>query len=351
MGRASSDRADYVQAVAAELALAHRTVTAECGEQVVQTIFLGGGTPTLLSDEQLGGILTQIRDRWQVADEAEISLEANPDTVTPQRARAWAAAGVTRVSLGMQSAESSVLKVLERTHSPQLLAAAVDAVKAAGLSVSVDVIYGTPGESVQSWQNTLAAVVALQPDHVSAYALTIEPGTAMGRRLRQGHISGVDDDDQATKYELADEVLTAAGFSWYEISNWARTAADRSRHNYHYWTGGLWWGIGPGAHSYLPGRRWWNIKHPGAYATALRDGTDLVAGAEELSPADQRLEQVMLRIRTCDGIRVADLVPAGQETVPRLVAEGLLVEQADRLVLTVRGRLLADTVTHQLLGH
>ncbi len=233
------------------------------------TVFFGGGTPTLLPPGDLGRMLDGVRDAFGIAPGAEITVEANPDTVTDAVMAELAASGVTRVSIGMQSAVPHVLAALDRTHDPANVRTAVAAARAAGLDVSVDLIYGAPGESLEDWRASVETAVDLAPDHVSAYALIVEDGTKLARRIRRGEVPAPDDDLQADMYELVDDRLAAAGFDWYEVSNWARSHDQRSRHNLAYWQGTDWWGFGPGAHSHVGGVRCWNVKHPSAYAQRL----------------------------------------------------------------------------------
>ncbi len=342
----------YADAVLRELDLAARVLGGDA--PAVQTVFLGGGTPTLLPATDLVRVLHGIRDRFGLSPDAEVTTEANPDSVTPASLAALAEGGFTRVSLGMQSAVPHVLQVLERTHDPANVGRAVGAARAAGLAVSLDLIYGTPGESVDDWRASLDAALALEPDHVSAYALVVEEGTKLASQVRRGLVPAPEDDDEATKYELAEQALHAAGYGWYEISNWARTPADRCRHNEGYWSGGDWWGVGPGAHSHVGGVRWWNVKHPAAFAGRLAAG-ESPAAAREILTADQRHdERVLLGVRLADGLPVDELQPTGRAAVAELVADGLVDGEAavrDRaVVLTLRGRLLADTVVRRLLG-
>jgi len=345
----------YVEAAVAEMDLAAVVLAgpAEQAPRRVDTVFFGGGTPTLLAVTQLAGLLRAIDQRWGLAVGAEVTTEANPDTVTARGAHALAAAGFTRVSLGMQSAVPHVLRTLDRTHDPSRVSAAVEAVRDAGMQVSLDLIYGTPGESLADWEASIDAALALQPDHLSAYALTIEPGTAMGAAVRRGRLARPSDDDEADKYELLDERLRDAGFDWYEISNWTHGSGLRCRHNMGYWTGADWWGIGPGAHSHVRGIRWWNVKHPAAYADRLSASLS-PAHAREVLTAEQRYDEgVMLHVRTREGLDLSSLRPGGRAAVERLVAGGLLdQDEADqgRAVLTRRGRLLTDTVVHGLLS-
>ena len=363
----------YADAVLAELDLAAKVLSRTCPLPAVDTVFVGGGTPTMLAAADLVRVLDGVRERFGLADGAEVTTEANPDSVSAPGLATLAAGGFTRVSLGMQSAVPHVLATLDRTHDPAGVARAVTAARSAGLEVSVDLIYGTPGESLADWRTSLDAAVALEPDHVSAYALVVEDGTRLAAQVRRGLLPPTDDDDEAAKYELADELLEASGFGWYEVSNWARRTADgsdgggraarparhRCRHNEGYWTGGDWWGVGPGAHSHVGGVRWWNVKHPGAYAARLNGGVSPAAGREELTSEQRYEERMLLGVRLRDGLRMAELQAVGRLAVAGLVEDGLvadgLVDGPDvlrdaRIVLTRRGRLLADTVVRRLLG-
>jgi oxygen-independent coproporphyrinogen-3 oxidase len=349
-------REGYVEAALAEMAMARASMAGDA--RAASTVFFGGGTPTMLDAAALARLLDGVRETWGLADGAEVTTEANPDSVSEASVAALADSGFTRVSLGMQSAVPRVLATLDRTHDPEGVARAVGWAKGAGLATSVDLIYGTPGETLDDWRASLDAAVALAPDHVSAYALVIEPGTRMGRDLRAGRIAPVDPDLQADMYEAADEALAAAGFAWYEVSNWARTPADACRHNLGYWRGQDWWGIGPGAHSYLevPGgeaRRWWNVKHPRAYAERIAAGESPEDGGETLDDEQRYVERVMLGVRLGSGIPLRALRPASAGRVPGLADDGLVeveVEGEDpRVVLTRRGRLLADAVVRDLV--
>jgi putative oxygen-independent coproporphyrinogen III oxidase len=344
--------ATYADAALAELDLAV-TVLGPLAP-TVSTVFVGGGTPTLLAAHDLVRVLAGIRDRFGLAPGAEVTTEANPDSVTPESLKVLAEGGFTRVSIGMQSAVPSVLATLERTHDPANVRRAVDAARAAGLKVSVDLIYGTPGESLQDWRDSLSAAVALRPDHVSAYALVVEEGTKLAAQVRRGQVPAPEDDDEAAKYEIADEVLSAAGYRWYEVSNWALEEADRCRHNEGYWTDGNWWGVGPGAHSHVGGVRWWNVKHPNAFASRVSSRQSPAAGRELLTDDQRYDELVLLGVRRADGLDVDALAPQGRSAVAGLIADGLVQGRpalADRrVVLTRQGRLLADTVVRRLLG-
>ncbi|MDR2565507.1 MAG: radical SAM family heme chaperone HemW [Bifidobacteriaceae bacterium] len=337
----------FVRQAMAELEFARRELGPAAREAAA--VFFGGGTPTLLPAAELAELLGAVREAFGVAPGAEITAEANPDTVGPAYLDRLAAAGFTRLSLGMQSAVPGILATLDRTHDPAGVALAVAAARRAGLDPSVDLIYGTPGESLADWEASVRAALDLGVDHISAYALTLEPHTPMARRIRAGQMAGVDPDEQADKYELADGLFEAAGLRWYEISNWSRPGHE-SRHNLGYWTGADWWGVGPGAHSSVGGERWWNLKAPSAYGRALAAGQPPKAGGERLDQAAEALERVMLRLRTARGLELASLSHAARLAVPTLEADGLIqVVPPDRLALTRRGRLLADLVTRELI--
>ena len=313
----------------------------------VSTVFFGGGTPTLLPVDDLTRVLATVEQRFGLAADAEVTTEANPDSVTPQSLAALREGGFTRVSFGMQSAVPHVLRVLERTHDPDRVPRAVAWARDAGFEqVSLDLIYGTPGESVADWQVSVEAALACEPDHVSAYSLIVEDGTRLARQVRTGAIPAPDDDDLAEKYVIADEAFAAAGLRWYEVSNWARDEAARCRHNELYWTSASWWGIGPGAHSHVAGERWWNVKHPSAYAARMTAGESPAQDGEVLDDGTRHTERVMLELRLRDGLPL-DLVD--RDRVADVVARGLGVLQAERLVLTRRGRLLADAVVRELV--
>jgi oxygen-independent coproporphyrinogen-3 oxidase len=315
-------------------------------------VFVGGGTPTLLSAADLGLLLDGVRSAFGLHDGAEVTTEANPDSVTAESLQRLRDNGFTRVSFGMQSAVPRVLATLDRTHDPERVPQVVQWARQAGLDVSLDLIYGTPGESLDDWSTSLQAALACEPDHVSAYALVVEQGTRLATRVRRGEVAMPDDDDEADKYELADEVLGAAGLSWYEVSNWSTTTATRCQHNLGYWQGADWWGVGPGAHSHVGGVRWWNVKHPSGYASRLAAGHSPAAAREVLSPEQQQAEQVLLAVRLAQGLDLGVVEPAGRRAVAALVADQLLDGRsalAGRAVLTRRGRLLTDTVVRALL--
>jgi putative oxygen-independent coproporphyrinogen III oxidase len=316
----------------------------------VATVFFGGGTPTLLAPSAFGAILRAIDDEFGLLPDAEVTAEANPESVTEASLAELRAQGVTRMSFGMQSVVTEVLAVLDRVHQPGRPLACVKWARDAGFGhVSLDLIYGTPGESDADWRRSLEAAVGAGPDHVSAYALTVEDGTRLAARVRRGELTAPDDDVLAGRYVIADEMLTAAGYGWYEISNWATGRPARCAHNMLYWTGGDWWGIGPGAHSHVGGTRWWNVRHPAAYAARISSGASPGQAREILTGAETHLERVMLLTRLSDGCPLTILNPDGRAAVARVAADGLgRIIDNERLVLTRSGRLLADTVVRAL---
>ena len=339
----------YPDALAHEIALARRVLDDAGHAEPLSTVFFGGGTPTLLPAAALVGVLDRLRDAFGIVEGAEVTVEANPDTVDSAALQRLRDGGVTRASIGMQSAVPHVLAALDRTHDPARVPEAVAAAKSAGLETSVDLIHGAPGESLDDWRRSLEAAIALEPDHISAYALIVEPGTALARRIRRGEVPEVDDDLQADMYELADELLAAAGYEWYELSNWSRGGAHPSRHNLAYWHDTDWWGFGPGAHSHVNGTRFWNAKHPAAYAARLARGESPAQGRERLDARQRDAERVLLRTRLREGL-ATDRLPH-PERVAELIADGLVEPAAalrGRVVLTLRGRLLADVVARAL---
>ena len=348
-------RASYADAAVAEVRQARRVLGD--ADIPVETVFFGGGTPTLLPPEDLARILAAIDAEFGLAEGVEVTTESNPDSVDAAALEGLRAGGFTRISFGMQSAVPHVLDVLDRTHDPARVPLVVDWARAAGFGqVSLDLIYGAPGESLGDWGTSLRAALASEPDHLSAYALIVEEGTALARRVRRGEVpggQGPDDDDLADKYLLADELLGGSGLGWYEVSNWARTPEAACRHNVLYWTGADWWGVGPGAHSHVGGVRWWNVKHPAAYAGRVAAGASPGHGREVLEAETRRVERVLLETRLRQGLPVEVLDPDGRAAVPDLAARGLVEPSglaADRVVLTMRGRLLADAVVRDLLA-
>lgn len=320
-------------------------------EREAETVFFGGGTPTLLPHSDLKKMLQHIKEVWGIAETAEVNVEANPDSVDEEYIAALAEAGFTRVSIGMQSAQPHVLKTLDRTHNPESVGLVVSWVKSYGMQASVDLIYGTPGETLQDWRETLEIAISYKPDHISAYALIIEEGTKLARNIKRGLIDTPDDDLQASMYELADQMLTKAGFNWYELSNWAVNSESVSRHNIAYWTNTDWWGIGPGAHSHIGGVRWWNVKHPAAYAERIERLVSPSLEREVLTFESRILEEVLLKTRLAEGMPVVDIPWDTKQALTELIAEGLIDDQkASRgsIVLTLQGRLLADAVVRKL---
>jgi oxygen-independent coproporphyrinogen-3 oxidase len=364
-------RDDYASQAIAEIGLAENVLTSVgLPERPVSTVFFGGGTPTLLPASDLAAMLAAVRNTWGLGRGAEVTTEANPDSVDAAYLLALKDAGFTRISFGMQSAVPHVLATLERTHDPERIPLVVQWAREAGLDVSLDLIYGTPGESLDDWRRSLEHAIAQQPDHVSAYALIVEDGTKLARQIRRGEVAEPDDDLEADMYELADNLLGAAGYDWYEVSNWARPsgsvpefiegpeanldfAEHRSRHNLAYWQGHDWWGVGPGAHSHIGGVRWWNVKHPAAYADRIAAGHSPAAGRETLDDETRRVERVLLATRVRDGLPIGELTASGRTAVASLIADELVdpaAAFAGTIRLTVRGRLLADAVVRRLLA-
>ncbi len=351
------DQATFAKVMAGEIVLAGRVMAqVSLPRRTLSTVFFGGGTPTLLPAADLVGLLAALRAEFGLAPGAEVTVEANPDTVNEEYFAALAAGGFTRVSIGMQSAVPEVLAVLERTHKPSNVELAVRAAKAAGLQTSVDLIYGAPTETLEHWRDSVEAALKLDTDHISAYSLIVEPGTKLARQVRTGELPEPDEDLQADKYELADAAFAKAGFDWYELSNWSKGDQTASRHNLAYWKSQDWWGFGPGAHSHVGGVRWWNHKHPSAYATRLAANESPALARETLSAEVQNEERLLLELRLRAGLELEVLREhTGFEVgaVAQLIAEGLLDGAAalsQHLVLTLRGRLLADFVLRRLIG-
>ncbi|MFE7605163.1 radical SAM family heme chaperone HemW [Brachybacterium paraconglomeratum] len=346
-------QAEYADNAMAEMDLtlaADRAAGYEYEE--ISTVFFGGGTPTLLPADDLVRMLDHLRSLIPLADDAEVTTEANPDSVTRASLSRLADGGITRVSIGMQSAIPSVLATLDRTHDPDRVPQVVQWAKDAGLQVSLDLIYGTPGETVADVEASVCAALACEVDHLSAYSLIIEGNTAMARQLRRGEIEAPDPDDMADKYELVDDLTREAGLTWYEVSNFARTPEHRSRHNLAYWKGGDWWGIGPGAHRHRDGLRSWNVKHPSRYARMLASGELPVADSEQVAAEDRLVERIMLELRIADGLAV-DVVPEQNRSMLEVHRDRGHLDPdalaAGRAVLTREGRLLADAVIRDLV--
>ncbi|MGB9013145.1 MAG: radical SAM family heme chaperone HemW [Aeromicrobium sp.] len=338
-------RSTYADTAIAEIERAH----AAMGDRQVDTVFFGGGTPTQLPADDLVRVLRAIDDRFGLTSGAEVTTEANPDSVDPRALATLRAGGFNRISFGVQSAVPHVLATLDRTHRPERVPEAVQWAREAGFAqLSVDLIYGTPGESLDDWRASLEHALALQPDHVSAYALIVEDGTAFARQVRRGEVEMPDEDETADKYLLADDLLTEAGFGWYELSNWARDETARCQHNGLYWNSDDWFGIGPGAHSHVAGERWWNVKHPVAYAQRLAAGESPRMDGEFIDADTAQVERVMLQTRLRSGHPVTELSESARNKLPALVGRDLITLTDDRLVLTLTGRLLADAVVREL---
>ena len=345
-----ANRSEYAGTAIAELERAAAALGPDLPE--VSTVFVGGGTPTLLPAGELAAVLAAVRHLFPVAEGVEVTTEANPETVTPESLARLREGGFTRISLGMQSAAEHVLAVLDRRHTPGRAVDAAREARAAGFEhINLDLIYGAPGETAADWAASLDAVLAAPVDHVSAYALIVEAGTRLARRIDRGELPMPDDDVLADRYEQADATLRAAGFDWYEVSNWATSEAARCRHNELYWANANWWGIGPGAHSHVGGLRWWNVKHPAAYAERLAAGSSPVQDSELVDDAARALETVMLGLRLRDGLPLTALSEVGRSRTADAVVRGLLeadAHAAGRAVLTDHGRLLADALVRDL---
>jgi putative oxygen-independent coproporphyrinogen III oxidase len=346
-----ASRAGYVDTALGEIRLARRVLADR--DLPVHSIFVGGGTPTLLPSGDLAQIVSAIEESFGLAADAEVTTEANPESVDQESLHQLRSAGFTRVSFGMQSARGHVLRVLDRKHCIGRAEQCVHEARAAGFEhLNLDLIYGTPGESAADWQASLDAAIGAGPDHISAYALIVEDGTRLAARIRRGELPSPDDDVVADRYVQAEDTLVAAGFGWYEVSNWALSPAARCRHNLAYWRSRDWWGVGPGAHSHVGGTRWWNVKHPSTYARRLAAGVSPAEARETLSADDRRLERILLGIRLADGHPLADLREAGLLAAKEAVADGFLEPDAydsGRAVLTIHGRLLADALVRQLV--
>lgn len=348
----------YLAALAAEVRLAGDVLAGvpagaagPSSAPPVSTVFFGGGTPTLLASSAIGGVLTRLGDEFGLAAAAEVTIEANPETVDPESLAALRSAGVSRISFGMQSAVGHVLSVLDRQHTPGRALAAVEQARAAGFeSISLDLIYGTPGESAADWGASLDAAVSSGVDHVSAYSLIVEPGTRLAARVRRGELPEPDPDELADKYLQADEALVAAGMAAYEVSNWARPGHE-CRHNLNYWRGHNWWGFGPGAHSHVGGVRWWNVLHPRTYSARLLSAAPAspAHAREALSAEERRVERILLELRLAEGLELAVLTATERARAAEVISSGLGTVRESRLVLSVRGRLLADAIIRDLL--
>lgn len=349
-----ASQSEYADTVIREIELSKSVLNGE--SRKLSSVFFGGGTPTQLPANDLVRILKALENAFGFAGDAEITTEANPDNIDEAYLKTLASGGFTRVSIGMQSAVPSVLQTLERSHEPENVPAAVAAAKVAGLGNSVDLIYGAPGETLEEWKASVEAAIAMNPDHISAYSLIVEDGTKLARQIRSGELAEPDEDLQADKYELAEALFTEAGFSWYEVSNWSKSAETASRHNLAYWQSQDWWGYGPGAHSHLGGVRWWNVKHPSAFAKKLADGVSPAFGREVLDDRTRLEERILLEIRTSSGLDIElakQVNPQATNLIAAFIADGLVDAGSalrGRLILTLKGRLLADSLVRQLLA-
>jgi putative oxygen-independent coproporphyrinogen III oxidase len=345
-----ASRESYAALAIEEIKLAAKVLAGRAGP--VQTVFFGGGTPTLLPSADLTAILRAIDGELGLAHDVEVTTEANPETVDEPKLAELRAGGFNRISLGMQSAVPHVLAVLDRVHQPGRPEQCVAWARSAGFEhVSLDLIYGTPGETDADWRTSLDRAIAAGPDHISAYSLIVEEGTRLAARIRRGELPMPDDDVLADRYLIADDRLGAAGFGWYEVSNWAVRDDARCRHNELYWTGGDWWGVGPGAHSHAGGTRWWNVRHPSAYAQRISAGVSPAQAREVLTDSERATERIMLASRLAAGCPVAYLTPAGRAAARTAVEDGLASRGAleqGAVRLTKRGRLLADAVIRDL---
>lgn len=362
---AGASRGNYANMVIREMSIVRDWQSSHgIDEPEAATVFFGGGTPTILKASDLVAMLNAVRDTWSIAENAEITTEANPDTVNADYVKELADGGFNRISFGMQSAVPSVLKTLDRTHTPANVAAGVAAANAAGMRSSVDLIYGAPGESLDDWRTSVRTAIDLGVNHISAYALTVAPNTKMGRQIDAGTLSTPDDDDEATKYEIADDLLGAAGLEWYEISNWARPGYE-SQHNLGYWRNVDWAGLGPGAHSHYgnvlgveqsapeektetvktSGLRSWDIAHPRMWGQAINAGDVPWSGSERISKEENLEEIIMLGLRMREGLDLSRLGnTADMARIQPMEDEGLIVIRDGRVIPTRTGRLLNDTI-------
>ena len=338
----------YIDLLIREIEFARETSDATS----VPSIFFGGGTPTLMSPDDLGRVIQSIRSRFEFTPDIEITTEANPDTVTKEKLAQLRSAGFNRISLGMQSSIPHVLKVLDRTHNPENVFAATEWAREVGFEeISVDLIYGTPGESMADWESSIDTALSLPITHVSAYALIVEDGTKLGAQVKRGDVVMPDDDQTADKYLLADAKFSAAGFDWYELSNWSKPGSQ-SRHNLAYWYGNNWWGAGAGAHSHIDGRRFWNVKHPATYTQKVLESGNPMLEQEILTPLQKREEKILLEIRLSSGIALADLSAGEIERLSEFLGEGFLRQDSwdsGRVVLSNTGRLIADRIVREIL--
>jgi len=331
---------DYIDAVLRELEAAPK--------DVVPTIFFGGGTPSLLPADDLGRVITAIKARNGIAADCEITLEANPDSVTQEKLARYLEVGFNRISFGMQSAKPHVLAVLDRTHNPANVEKAITMARAAGFkSISVDLIYGTPGESLDDWRETVTAALALDIDHISAYALIVETGTKLAAQIKRGDLKMPNDDLMADMYLLVDQMCEKAALTWYELSNWSKPGHE-CRHNIAYWENKNWWGLGPGAHSHIDSQRFWNLKHPTTYKQKLFAGESPILDGEQLTAEQIKDEAILLGIRMRDGLKIELLEPHQLEVLANYRENGFVQLHDDRVLLTPAGRLIADRIVREI---
>jgi oxygen-independent coproporphyrinogen-3 oxidase len=338
----------YIDHLIVEIDLAK----AQVGDATVPTIFFGGGTPSLMEPTDIGRVISEIDSKFGLTQDCEITLETNPDTVDKEKLAAFKAAGVNRISFGMQSAVPHVLTTLDRTHNPDNLPQVTKWAAEVGFKdVSVDLIYGTPGESLNDWQKSIDAALSLPINHISAYALIVEEGTKLANAIKRGEIANVDDDLTAEKYLMADAAFSKAGFTWYELSNWSKSSGE-SKHNIAYWLNKNWWGAGPGAHSHINGRRWWNVKHPNLYREKLQQSISPELDSEVLEPIQIESERLMLSIRLPEGITKESLTADQIMSLDQYLQSGALDStkwDAGSVSLTLNGRLIADRIVREIL--
>ena len=339
----------YIDLLVKEIEFARNQV----GESaIVPSIFFGGGTPSLMEASDIKRVITAISKQFKLDPIAEVTLETNPDTVTKEKLKQFYDAGVNRISFGMQSSVPHVLKTLDRTHNPDNLPQVTKWATEVGFKeISVDLIYGTPGESKQDWQQSINSALALPISHISAYALIVEEGTKLAAQIKRGEIAKPDDDLTAEKYIMADKAFTTAGFNWYELSNWAKPNSQ-SKHNLAYWLGHNWWGAGPGAHSHINGKRFWNVKHPNLYKQKIQANETVILDSEVLKGSQIESERLMLSIRLPQGLEKNTLNNQQILELTDYVNSGHLDQEnwnLGRATLTLDGRLIADRIVREIL--
>ena len=329
----------FVDSLITEVSYAARTQTT-----TIPTIFFGGGTPSLMPAKELGRVLDLLKQRWEFAPNIEITMECNPDTLTLQSLEEYRAIGINRISMGMQSANQKVLQVLDRTHNPENVAKSVTNARTAGFeNLSLDLIYGTPGETLTQWEDSVRTAISYGVDHLSAYALIVEDGTKLSAKIKRGEIDKPDDDLMAQMYLAVDSLADAAGLPWYELSNWGRPA----EHNLVYWRNENWWGLGPGAHSHLDGTRWWNVKHPNKYQQQLTSFESPMQEREVLNEVEKNEEKIMLQIRLRSGLAVSELSDSQLQVLDNYRPQVEIID--NQVVLTPTGRLIADRIVRELI--